>query len=165
MKTYSASAADVERKWHVLDAGGQTLGRLASQVAQLLKGKHKPQYTPHLDVGDFVIVVNAASVRLTGRKVSQKAYYRHSQYHGGLKVVRLEKMLATRPTRVIEHAVRGMLPHNRLGEAMFRKLKVYSGRTHPHESQVRAQAKGEKRAAQPASPASEPRATTPREEA
>lgn len=163
MKTYSAGAADVVRKWHVIDADGQTLGRLASQIAQLLKGKHKPQYTPHLDVGDFVIVVNAASFRVTGKKISQKAYYRHSQYHGGLKVQRLDRMRETHPTRVIEHAVKGMLPHNRLGDAMLRKLKVYAGGTHPHEAQIRAETKRHKQIAQPVAQVTESQVTTPRE--
>ncbi|MDO8673514.1 MAG: 50S ribosomal protein L13 [Dehalococcoidia bacterium] len=165
MKTYSARAADIDRKWHVVDAEGQALGRLASQVAQILKGKLKPQYTPHMDVGDFVIVVNAASVRLTGRKLTQKLYYRHSQFPGGLKVQRLDKLLAVRPSRVIEHAVRGMLPHNRLGEAMIKKLKVYSGGTHPHEAQVRGQMKQDKQTVQVTAQVVAVQATTPREEA
>ena len=136
MRTYSTKVSDIERKWWVIDASGRTLGRLASEVAGLLKGKHKPIYAPHLDVGDNVIVVNAAKVRVTGDKLTKKIYYRHSQYPGGLKSTSLAKMMETHPTRVIEHAVKGMLPHNRLGAAMFRKLRVYPGPEHPHEAQV-----------------------------
>lgn len=138
MKTYVLRTPEIESKWHVVDAAGQPLGRLASEVARLLRGKHKPTYTPSLPMGDFVIVVNAAKVRLTGRKREQKTYYRHTGYLGGLTEVRLEKLLATRPTRVIEHAVRGMLPRNRLGRRLLRRLKVYAGPDHPHEAQVRA---------------------------
>lgn len=137
MTTYSTKASDIERQWHVIDASGKTLGRLATQVAGLLKGKHKPIYATHLDTGDYVIVLNAAKVRVTGKKSKEKIYYRHSGYPGGLKAVSLGKMLETHPTRVIEHAVRGMLPHNRLGRAMFKKLKVYAGPTHPHQAQLR----------------------------
>jgi large subunit ribosomal protein L13 len=136
MKTYSTKAKDVECQWHVIDASGQTLGRLATQVANLLTGKRKPIYVPYLDTGDFVIVLNAAKVRVTGKKAKQKTYYRHSGYPGGLKAETFEKMLAAHPTRVIEHAVKGMLPHNRLGRAMFKKLKVYAGDSHPHQAQV-----------------------------
>ena len=138
MRTYSTKASDIERKWWVMDASGKTLGRLASEVAGLLKGKHKPIYSPHLDVGDYVIVVNAAKVRVTGNKLTQKIYYRHSQYPGGLKSTSLKRMMETYPTRVIEHAVKGMLPHNRLGAAMLKKLKVYPGAEHPHQAQVTA---------------------------
>lgn len=137
MGTYSTKASDIERKWWVIDASGKTLGRLASEIAVLLRGKHKPIYSPHLDVGDHVIVVNAAKVKVTGNKLTQKIYYRHSQYPGGLKSTSLGKMMETHPTRVIEHAVKGMLPHNRLGAAMFRKLKVYPGAEHPHQAQVK----------------------------
>ncbi len=137
MRTYSTKASDIEREWWVMDASGKTLGRLASEVAGLLKGKHKPIYSPHLDVGDYVIVVNAAKVRVTGNKLTQKIYYRHSQYPGGLKSTSLKRMMETYPTRVIEHAVKGMLPHNRLGAAMFKKLKVYPGAEHPHQAQVK----------------------------
>ncbi len=137
MGTYSTKASDIERKWWVIDASGKTLGRLASGIAVLLRGKHKPIYSPHLDVGDHVIVVNAAKVKVTGNKLTQKIYYRHSQYPGGLKSTSLGKMMETHPTRVIEHAVKGMLPHNRLGAAMFRKLKVYPGAEHPHQAQVK----------------------------
>lgn len=136
MKTYSTRAKDIERQWHVVDASGKTLGRLASQVVNLLMGKHKPIYVPHLDTGDYVIVLNASKVRVTGKKAKQKVYYRHSGYPGGLKATTFEDMLATHPTRVIEYAVRGMLPHNRLGRAMFKKLKVYAGDSHPHQAQV-----------------------------
>jgi len=138
MRTYSTKVSDIEREWWVLDASGRTLGRLASEVARLLKGKHKPIYSPHLDVGDYVIVVNAAEVRVTGNKLTQKIYYRHSGYPGGLKSTSLKRMMETYPTRVIEHAVKGMLPHNRLGAAMFKKLKVYPGAEHPHQGQVKA---------------------------
>jgi large subunit ribosomal protein L13 len=136
MKTYSTKSSDLTPQWHVIDASGKTLGRLASVVATLLMGKHKPIYTPNLNTGDFVIVVNAAKVRVTGNKAQQKVYYRHSGYPGGLKSVTLERMMQTHPTRVIEYAVKGMLPHNRLGRDMLRRLKVYAGDTHPHQAQV-----------------------------
>ncbi|MCJ7523417.1 MAG: 50S ribosomal protein L13 [Dehalococcoidia bacterium] len=138
MGTYSTKASDIERKWLVMDASGKTLGRLASEIASILKGKHKPIYSPHLDVGDYVIVVNAAEIKVTGNKLTQKIYYRHSGYPGGLKSITLGRMMETHPTRVIEHAVKGMLPHNRLGAAMFKKLKVYPGAEHPHQGQVKA---------------------------
>ena len=136
MKTYSTRSSDLTPQWHVIDASGKTLGRLASLVATLLMGKHKPIYTPNLNTGDFVIVVNAAKVRVTGNKAQQKVYYRHSGYPGGLKSVTLERMMQTHPTRVIQYAVKGMLPHNRLGRDMLRRLKVYAGDTHPHQAQV-----------------------------
>lgn len=136
MKTYSTKAKDVVRQWHVIDASGMTLGKLATQVANLLMGKHKPMFVPYLDTGDFVIVLNATKVKVTGKKPKQKTYYRHSLYPGGLKAETYEEMMAAHPTRVIEHAVRGMLPHNRLGRAMFKKLKVYAGDSHPHQAQV-----------------------------
>ena len=136
MKTYSTRARDIERRWQVVDASGKTLGRLASRIASLLMGKHKPIYVPNLDTGDYVVVLNAAKVRVTGNKAKQKIYYRYSGYPGGLKAITFEDMLATHPTRVIEHAVKGMLPHNRLGRAMFKKLKVYAGDSHPHQAQV-----------------------------
>jgi large subunit ribosomal protein L13 len=136
MKTYATSVKDVERQWHVVDASGKILGRLASQVAKLLVGKHKPMYVPYLDTGDYVIVLNAAKVRLSGKKAKQKVYYRHSMYPGGLKARTFEEMMATRPTKVVEHAVKGMLPHNNLGRAMYKKLKVYAGDSHPHQAQV-----------------------------
>lgn len=133
--TFQAKNEDLDKKWYVVDASGKTLGRLASQVAAILRGKHKPTYTPHVDTGDFVIVVNADQVRLTGNKLQQKIYYRHSGYTGGLRQRTAEQMLATRPERVIEQAVWGMLPHNRLGRRQIRKLKVYRGAEHPHEAQ------------------------------
>ncbi|MDE2816383.1 MAG: 50S ribosomal protein L13 [Chloroflexota bacterium] len=127
--------SDIERHWYIVDATGLTLGRLATRIAHVLRGKHKPQYAPNIDTGDYVIVVNAAKVAVTGRKREQKTYYRHSGYPSGLTAVLLEDQLERHPQRVIEHAVRGMLPHNRLGRAMFKKLKVYGGPDHPHESQ------------------------------
>ena len=136
MKTYSVKKADIERAWHVKDAEGKTLGRLATEAAVLLKGKHKPIYTTNLDVGDYVIVINAKKVVVTGNKTDQKMYYRHSNYPGGLKSANYARMMEKHPTRIIEHAIKGMLPHNRLGAAMFKKLKVYTGPTHPHEAQV-----------------------------
>ena len=145
MKTYFTKAKDVERRWHVIDASGKTLGKLATQVANLLMGKHKPTFVPYLDTGDFVIVLNATKVKVTGKKPKQKTYYRHSLYPGGLKAETYEEMMADHPTRIIEHAVRGMLPHTRLGRAMFKKLKVYAGDSHPHQAQVagmKATAKG-----------------------
>ena len=138
MKTYTAKAADIEREWHIFDATDKTLGRLSTQIAKLLMGKHKPIYTPSQDTGDFVVVINAEKVRVTGNKAKQKVYYRHSGYPGGLKSINLEKMMQTNPTRVIEHAVKGMLPHNRLGAKMFKKLKVYVGDTHPHLAQTKS---------------------------
>jgi len=138
MKTYSTKASDIKREWHVFDASDKILGRFATQVASLLMGKHKPIFSPNLDTGDFVVVINAAKVRVTGNKTKQKLYYRHSGYPGGLKSISLEKMMQTHPTRVIEHAVKGMLPHNRLGAKMFKKLKVYAGDTHPHPTQTRS---------------------------
>ena len=136
MKTYSTKAKNVERQWHTIDASGKTLGRLATQIAGLLMGKHKPYYVPYLDTGDYVIVLNASKIRITGNKAKQKIYYRHSGYPGGLKEITFEKLLKTHPTRVIEYAVKGMLPHNRLGNAMFKKLKVYDGDSHPHHAQI-----------------------------
>jgi len=138
MKTYSVKAGEIERAWHVIDAEGETLGRLASRAATLLKGKHKPIYSTHLNVGDHVIIVNAAKVHLSGRKQEQKIYYRHTQYPGGLRQTPVDKMLQTRPERVIEHAIKGMLPHNVMGRDMYRKLKVYAGPNHPHQAQVNA---------------------------
>jgi large subunit ribosomal protein L13 len=135
VKTVSAREQDVQRDWHVIDAQGQTLGRLATQVATLLRGKHKPYYTPHVDCGDYVIVVNAEKIHVTGNKMSQKIYYRHSGYPGGLKEVTLRDQLQKFPGRVVEQAVRGMLPKNRLGRRMFKKLKVYAGPDHPHQAQ------------------------------
>jgi large subunit ribosomal protein L13 len=135
VKTISAREQDIQRGWYVIDAQGQTLGRLATRVATLLRGKHKPGYTPHVDCGDYVIIVNAEKIHVTGQKMSQKKYYRHSGYPGGLKQVTLRNQLQKFPTRVIESAVRGMLPKNRLGRRMFKKLKVYAGPNHPHKAQ------------------------------
>jgi large subunit ribosomal protein L13 len=133
--TQSAREQDVQRDWYVVDAQGQTLGRLATQVATILRGKNKPSYTPHVDCGDYVVVVNAEKIHVTGQKMTQKKYYRHSGYPGGLKEVTLRDQLDKFPNRVVETAVRGMLPHNRLGRRMFKKLKVYAGPNHPHEAQ------------------------------
>jgi large subunit ribosomal protein L13 len=135
MKTYVTKPADIERAWYVVDAEGQTLGRLASSVAAILKGKHKPTYSPAVDCGDFVVVVNADKIAVTGRRLEQKKYYRHSLYIGGLKEITLKDQLQQHPERVIESAVRGMLPKNTLGRKMFKKLKVYAGAEHPHEAQ------------------------------
>jgi large subunit ribosomal protein L13 len=135
MKTYVATPATRERNWLVVDATGKTLGRLATQVANALRGKRKPEYTPHVDVGDFVIVVNAEKVTVTGRKREEKLYRRHSGYPGGLRTRTLNDMLERRPEEVIRLAVRGMLPRNRLGRAQLRKLKVYAGPDHPHQAQ------------------------------
>jgi large subunit ribosomal protein L13 len=135
VKTYAVKASEIERSWWVVDATDQTLGRLATRVATLLEGKHKPIYSPHIDTGDHVVVVNARRVRVTGDKLRQKTYYRHSNYPGGLKAETLERLLARKPELVIERAVKGMLPRNRIGRAMFRKLKVYSGAEHPHAAQ------------------------------
>lgn len=135
MKTYAVRASDIERQWWVVDATGQTLGRLATRIATLLSGKHKATYTPHLDTGDHVVVINAAKVKVTGNKLVQKRYYRHSGYPGGLKEESLETLMARRPELVIERTVKGMLPQNRLGRAMFKKLKVYGGAEHPHQAQ------------------------------
>jgi large subunit ribosomal protein L13 len=136
MKTYVATPASRERNWLVVDATGQTLGRLATQIADTLRGKRKPEYTPHIDTGDFVIVVNAERISVTGRKREQKRYYRHSGYPGGLRSRTLAEMLERRPEEVIRHAVKGMLPRNRLGRAQLRKLKVYAGPDHPHAAQM-----------------------------
>ncbi len=134
-KTYATKPADVERKWYVVDAQGKTLGRLATRVATILKGKHKPEYAPHLDVGDFVIVVNADKIHVTGRKMDQKIYYKHSGYPGGMTEITLRNQLVRYPTRAVELAVRGMLPKNRLGRKMIHKLKVYASPEHPHSAQ------------------------------
>ena len=135
MKTQSIRAQDVRHDWLVVDAADRTLGRLATEIAHRLRGKHKAEYTPNVATGDFVIVINAEKVRVTGRKFTDKIYYRHTEYPGGIKAVPFGRMQAEHPERVIEKAVRGMLPHNPLGRAMFRKLKVYSGPTHPHAAQ------------------------------
>jgi len=138
MKTYSAKASEIKREWHVIDAEDKILGKLAADAARLLMGKHKPMFSRNLDVGDCVVVINAEKVRVTGNKAKQKTYYRHSGYPGGFKSINYEKLLQTKPTRVIEHAVKGMLPHNRLGNSMIKKLRVYAGKTHPHITQTKA---------------------------
>jgi large subunit ribosomal protein L13 len=135
VRTFSPKAADVERQWYVIDATGVVLGRLASQIATLLRGKHKPIYAPHVDTGDFVIVVNADKVVLTGKKLEQKKAYRHSGYPGGLRSVSYRELMAKHPERVVEKAVKGMLPKNSLGRRMAKKLKVYAGPDHPHQAQ------------------------------
>lgn len=135
MKTYTPKATDIQRRWLVVDAEGKVLGRLASEVAQLLRGKHKPMFSPHLDVGDFVIVVNADKVRLTGTKAENKTYFRHSGYMGGDRLIPFKDMQAKHPERIIDLAVKGMLPKNNLGRLMRRKLKVYTGPEHPHAAQ------------------------------
>lgn len=135
MSTYMARPADVIRKWYVIDAAGQPLGRVATAAATLLRGKHKPIYTPHIDTGDYVIIINADRVVLTGRKLDQKIYFRHSGYEGGLKRTVYRQLMAKKPDFAVEKAVRGMIPHNRLGRAVFKKLKVYRGAEHPHAAQ------------------------------
>lgn len=137
-KTYSPKASEVTHAWRLVDAEGQTLGRLATQIATFLRGKHLPTFAEHMDLGDFVVVVNASHIRVTGNKAQQRLYYRHSTYPGGLKSVALGEVLARHPERVIKHTVRGMLPHNALGRKMLRKLKVYAGPEHPHAAQFRA---------------------------
>ena len=133
--TYMAKPNEVERKWYIIDAEGKTLGRMASEAASLIRGKHKPEFTPHVDTGDFVIIINAEKVHLTGKKLQKKMYYRHSMYTGGLKVTSAQDLLNKRPERMIEFAVHGMLPKTRLGDSMKTKLKVYAGAEHPHIAQ------------------------------
>src|SRR5690242_11595448 len=135
MKTYSAKPREIEQSWYLVDAEGETLGRLATEIANVLRGKRKPAYTPHVDTGDFVVVVNAEKIRVTGNKLEQKIYYRHSGYPGGLRQRTLAEQLQRRPEEVIRKAVKGMLPKNRLAAAQLRKLKVYAGPEHPHEAQ------------------------------
>ncbi len=135
MKTFSAKPETVQRDWYVVDAAGQTLGRLATEIALRLRGKHKPEYTPHVDAGDYIVVINAEQVRVTGNKTSDKIYYSHTGFPGGIKSITFEKLIAKAPERVIEKAVKGMLPNNPLGRAMYRKLKVYAGAEHPHSAQ------------------------------
>lgn len=135
MKTYTPKANEIERAWWVVDAEGKPLGRLASEVARVLRGKHKPSYTPHLDVGDHVVVLNASKVRLTGKKADEKTYFRHSGYMGGERHIPFRRMIQRHPERVIELAVKGMLPKNSLGRSMRKKLRVYAGDAHPHQSQ------------------------------
>jgi large subunit ribosomal protein L13 len=136
MGTWTPKKGDVKRKWFVIDAKDKVLGRLAAETARILRGKHKPEFAPHVDTGDFVIIINASKVRLTGRKLQQKMYYRHSNYPGGLKSTRADKMLSTKPEMLFKLAVRGMLPRKSLGRAQLSKLKVYAGDTHPHEAQM-----------------------------
>lgn len=135
MKTYTAKTGEVEQGWFVVDAQNKVLGRLAVQIAARLRGKHKPQYTPHVDTGDYIVVVNAAKLRVTGRKAERKIYYRHTGFPGGIRETNFAKLHATRPERVLQKAVKGMLPKGPLGYAMLRKLKVYAGDTHPHSAQ------------------------------
>jgi large subunit ribosomal protein L13 len=134
-RTWSPKQGEAKRDWFIVDADGKTLGRLASVIAATLRGKNKPTFAPHMDMGDFVIVVNAEKIRVTGKKETQKHYYRHSQYPGGFKATALREVRATHPERIIESAVRGMLPHNVLGEQQFKKLKIFVGPSHPHEAQ------------------------------
>jgi large subunit ribosomal protein L13 len=136
MKTYVAKPSTIEKKWYVVDAAGQTLGRLSTVVADTLRGKRKPIYTPNIDTGDFVVIINAEKIVVTGNKLETKMYWRHSGYPGGIKSEALGKLLARRPEEVIRRAVKGMLPHNKLGAAQLRKLKIYAGTEHPHEAQL-----------------------------
>lgn len=135
MKTYSAKPLEVERKWYVIDAEGKTLGRLATLAANMLRGKHKPQFTPHVDTGDFIIVINAEKVVVTGKKETDKVYYSHTGYPGGLKATSFKELMEKNPCAAVEKAVKGMLPHNTLGQEQFNKLKVYAGPNHPHKAQ------------------------------
>lgn len=135
MKTYTATPADIKRDWYIVDARGKTLGRLASEIAKRLRGKHKPEYTPHMDTGDYIVVINARDVRVSGNKARDKVYYSHSQYPGGIKSLTFEQLLEKKPEEVIEKAVKGMLPKGPLGRDMFRKLKVYAGSEHKHTAQ------------------------------
>ena len=136
MKTFSLKAGDIQKDWHVIDATDQTLGRLASDIASVLQGKHKPTYSPHLDMGDFVVVTNASKIRVTGNKLDDKIYYRHTGYMGGLKETVLRDMLEKHPERVLEKAVKGMLPRNKISKHTLRHMKVYAGPAHPHDAQV-----------------------------
>lgn len=135
MQTYMAKPQDVERKWYILDATNKPLGRLATEAARLLRGKHKPIFTPHIDTGDHVIVINAEKVVLTGNKLQQKKYYRHSGFPGGIKAIDYESLMNSKPEKVIEKAVKGMIPHNRLGRQVMKKIRVYRGEEHPHMAQ------------------------------
>lgn len=135
MKTFSAKPEAVQRDWYLVDATGKTLGRLAAEIASRLRGKHKPEYTPHVDTGDYIVVVNAEKVQVTGKKSTDKIYYSHSEFPGGIKEITFEKLIDKAPTRALEIAIKGMLPHNPLGRAMFKKLKVYAGTEHPHGAQ------------------------------
>ena len=142
-KPHRTRASDLKPAWHVIDARGETLGRLSSKIAVLLQGKHKPIYVPHLNTGDFVVVINSDKFRVTGKKLEQKMYYRHSGYHGGLREQTLAQLMDRSPTRAMRHAVKGMLPKNAMGRRMLSRLKLYAQSTHPHEAQVRASAKGQ----------------------
>ena len=135
MKTFSAKATDIHREWYIVDASNKTLGRLATEIARRLRGKHKAEFTPHVDTGDYIVVTHAEKVRVTGRKFTDKVYYSHSGFPGGLKSITFDKLQEKNPTRIIELAVKGMLPKNSLGRDMYRKLKVYAGGEHPHEAQ------------------------------
>jgi large subunit ribosomal protein L13 len=135
MKTYSTKAEEIKHGWYLVDAQGKVLGRLATQIAARLRGKHKPEFTPHADTGDFIVVVNAAKIRVTGRKAERKTYYRHTNYPGGIRQTNFADLQAKHPTRALEHAVKGMLPKGPLGYAMFRKLKIYASDKHPHAAQ------------------------------
>jgi len=135
MKTFSAKAHEVKRDWYIIDASDKVLGRVATEIARRLRGKHKAEYTPHVDTGDYIVVVNAEKVKVTGKKTTDKIYYRHTEYPGGIKSISFDKLQKQNPTRIIEHAVKGMLPRNPLGREMYRKLKVYAGSEHPHTAQ------------------------------
>ncbi len=141
MKTNSIKVSEIERNWHIIDAEGKVLGRVATEIAVLLRGKHKSNFTPNMDNGDFVVVINAANIQVTGNKMGQKHYFRHSEYPGGVSNISLKETLQTHPTRAIEHAVKGMLPHNHMGSAIITRLKVYAGAEHPHQAQIKATAK------------------------
>jgi len=136
MKTFSPTPKDINREWYLVDADNQVLGRLAAQIAHRLRGKHKPEFAPHMDNGDFIVVINCEKVRVTGTKAAKKVYYRHSGYVGGLKEITFEKLIGSKPHLALMHAVRGMLPKNRLGRAMLKKLRVYAGPEHPHTAQT-----------------------------
>ena len=138
LKTYSPKASDIKREWHLVDASDKVLGKVATQIATLLMGKHKPMFSRHMDVGDFVVVINAEQVRVTGNKAKQKIYYRHSGYPGGLKSISLERMMETAPAKVIEHAIQGMLPQNKLRARMMKRLRVFVGDAHPYQGQIKA---------------------------
>jgi large subunit ribosomal protein L13 len=140
LKTYSTKASEIQRQWHLIDATDQVLGKMCVQIASLLMGKHKPIFCRHLDVGDYVVVINAAKLQVTGNKTENKLYYRHSGYPGGLRSVSMGKMMEEHPDRVIEHAVKGMLPRNKLGAQMLKKLRIYAGDAHPHGAQIKAAA-------------------------
>ena len=135
MKTYVAKPSDIKQDWYLVDASGKTLGRLATEIAKRLRGKHKPEYTPHMDTGDYIVVINAKEIKVTGNKTTDKIYYRHTGFPGGLKSITFDKLLAKKPERIIEKAVKGMLPRGPLGREMYRKLKVYPGAEHKHAAQ------------------------------